>query len=181
MRRPRPRSMADLSPLINGPVRVTVAGAVLVVPYAPARAWLRALDRHPASAVLDLSEGSRSVVVGLATGAVTAKAVQDATNTAVATLTGQKWWIALRLVYTSSSPDFLGELTLAGVDPDRVSLGQWTAAVYRILTRNADAKERVRIDFELDIPPSGYEDSWDDDADYYARMVAEARKFHTGD
>jgi hypothetical protein len=155
---------------------VTVAGAVLVVPWCSALEWLTVLRRDPSSAVLALADNPDDVTVSLARGDMRWEDLRRASRDALETETGRAWWIALRLAYTSAGESVLGELTLCGVDPARVSLGQWCAAVYRILTRNADAKGKAKVDFELELPPPGEESAWDDGNDF-AAMAQLARQY----
>lgn len=125
---------------------------------------------------LALAENADALVLGLALGDVPLRAVSEASHELLEQETGYRWWMALKLAVSSSGGDVLGELTLSGVDPTRVSLSQWCTATYRVLTRNADQKAKLKIDFELELPPSGYEESWDDGNDYEA-MVALARRY----
>ena len=75
-------------------------------------------------------------------------------------VTGRRWWEGRRLLGWSVQPDVLGQLTLAGVDPWQRSAYEWCAATYALYTRNADETERMRFDFQLSLPPKGYEDDW---------------------
>lgn len=79
-------------------------------------------------------------------------------------VTGRRWWEGTSLLAMSVQPEALGHLTLAGVDPWQRSAYEWCAAMYALYTKHADKKERLRIDFQLSIPPRGYEDDWGDDA-----------------
>lgn len=114
--------------------------------------------------------------MALALGELSPDTARDAAHELLEAETGQRWWVALKLAYSSATPTVLGELTLSGVDPTRVSFGMWCAAVYRILTRNCDAKEKSKIEFELELPPDGYEEAWDDGNDYEA-LVEKARRY----
>lgn len=79
--------------------------------------------------------------------------------------TGRKWWEAGRLLATSEAPEVLGRMTLSGIDPWTVSVGQWCAAVYALCTQHQDQQGRLKFDFSLSIPPRGFEDEWDDGSD----------------
>lgn len=162
--------------LSREPVRLTVCGSELLIRWRPALGWLEALRSGPESLALALADQADDLVVGLALGEVPMAEVQDASYQLMADETGRPWWSALRLAYSSVGGDVLGELTLSGVDPSRVSFGQWCSAAYRVLTRNADERDKLKIDSELELPPSGYEEAWDDGNDFEA-MVALARKY----
>lgn len=165
-----------LRSLSREPVTLTVAGHALTFPWHPAADWIEVIRHDPGRLVAELAEDSGDLVIALATGAVSWQAVQEASQKLLGDETGDKWWTVLKLVYSSAQGGVLGELTLSGVDPARVSLGQWCAAVYRVLTRNAEDKDRLRIDFELELPPPGYEDAWDD-GNSYDEMVKLAREY----
>lgn len=165
-----------LRALSREPVSLTVAGHPLVFPWRPAIDWIEVIRHDPGRLVAELAEDSGELVIAMALGDVAWNEVEAASRELLSAETGDKWWTVLKLVYSSASGGVLGELTLSGVDPARVSLGQWCAAVYRVLTRNAEDKDRMRIDFELELPPPGYESSWDDGNDYNA-MVEMARQY----
>jgi hypothetical protein len=147
-------------------VRVPVCGHELTIVWHPALDWLEAIRHDHRGLVLRLAEDTEDLVLGMADLSVPLSGVEKASMEFLEEETGRRWWIALKLAYSSAGESVLGELTLCGVDPGRVSFGQWCAAVYRILTRNCDDKERMKLDFELELPPPGYEESWDDGNDW---------------
>ena len=155
---------------------LTVAGYPLTIPWHPAIDWIEVIRHDPGRLVAELAENGSELVIAMALGEVPWRTVQEASQQLLSDETGDKWWTVLKLVYSSAQGGVLGELTLSGIDPARVSLGQWCAAVYRVLTRNAEDKDKLRIDFELEMPPPGYEDAWDDGNSYEA-MVALAREY----
>jgi hypothetical protein len=77
--------------------------------------------------------------------------------------TGRHWWEASRLMKTSLGTEVLGRLVLAGLDPWQRSIGEWCAATYALCAKGLDEKGRLKLDFQLAVPPSGFEDAWDDD------------------
>lgn len=88
------------------------------------------------------------------------RAARDATEV----MAGMPWWTAVRLVLAATqNPDLSGQLVLDGVDATRVSLGAFTQATYRIMTRDADKKQRSKIDHSLEATPEGLrsEDRYD--------------------
>lgn len=151
---------------------VTVAGHELTVPWHPAIDWLEAIRHDFRGLVLALAEDNSAVVLGLADLSVPLSAVETASHELLEAQAGRRWWITLKLAYSSVGDSVLGELTLSGVDPELVSIGQWCSAVYRILTRNCDDKEKLKVDFELELPPPGYEEAWDDGTDWSDFNVA---------
>lgn len=165
-----------LRPLTRHSTSLTVCGIELVVPWRPALVWIEGVRQDPGRLVADLAEDASELAIALASREVSWSEVQEASRQLLADETGDKWWTVLKLIYSSTQGSVLGELTLCGVDPARVSLAQWCAATYRVLTRNAEDKDKMRIDFELELPPPGYEESWDDGNDYEA-MVAMAREY----
>jgi hypothetical protein len=84
---------------------------------------------------------------------------------------GRKWWEVGRLLSTSASPEVLGRLVLAGVDPWNRSVGEWCAATYALCVKGRDEKGRLKFDFSLSIPPQEFEDEWDDGDDPAAVMA----------
>lgn len=164
-------------PLLRDPAHVSVGGVSLVVPWAPASVWIRAIARGQDGIALDLAEEGRSDALrALAAGTLSLIDVAKMSHELLAAETGFKWFAAVRLIVTAAGGDVLGEMTLSGVDPERVSVGQWTAAAYRVLTKGRDEKQRLRFDFDLELPPEGYEDEWDDGDAGFAAMAALERK-----
>lgn len=167
-----------LRPLSRAPAYAHVGTRELTMPWRPALDWIEILRQGPDALAVALSEQLDECAMDLATGTLPLPAVQNASHALLEAESGKRWWVALKLAYTSATPSVLGELTLSGVDPSRVGFGQWCAAVYRILTRNADAKDRMKTDFELELPPPGYEEAWDDGNDF-AAMVELARQYES--
>lgn len=108
-----------------------------------------------------LEEGDRETVGRMILeGEVHGDNVVDAVHGVIETVTGRRWWEGHRLLAMSVQPEALGHLTLAGVDPWQRSAYEWCAATYALYTQHADEKERLRFDFQLSVPPKGYEDQW---------------------
>lgn len=151
----------DLSPLARGPVPVVIGGQVFNLAWRPAAEWTTV---HVEMDVIRfLPEEDRSTIGRmLVDGTVTPDNVVHAVHSVLETVTGRRWWEGQRLLLMSIQPDTLGHLTLAGVDPWQRSAYEWCAATYALYTRNADEKERMRFDFQLSLPPKGYEDAWGD-------------------
>lgn len=139
-----------------------VAGAPRHVAWVPARVWLEALAKGTRMAILALLDDAdrAELVLAVARGELAADELTRAGRELLSAETGRKWWVAEML--SAPGEEMLGELVLSGVDPDRVSIGEWTAATYRILTRNLDEKGRIKLDFELSIPPAGHSGEWEE-------------------
>lgn len=169
--------MSDpLVSLRSGPVRVENRNTVRFFRNAPVREWMD-LDALRTAALSFALEDRRDMVRAVASGRMSGEELAGWSHKLVETLTGWKWWEASTLLVTSGSRGVLGRLTLAGVDPDRVTIGPWCAAVWAVLTEHLDAKGVQRLETELSLPPEGYEDAWDDDEEYYRAMLAQARQF----
>lgn len=155
---------SEFAPLLRAPLTVTVVDTRIVLPYRPAAVWAGGLEKlHQLVAVL-ADEDGRETLADLVIGHP--QAVDDLRAESLRILgeaAGRSWWEAGRLISTSASPEVLGRLVLAGVDPWQRSVGEWCAATYALCVKGADEKGRLRFDFSLSVPPPGYEDEWDDD------------------
>lgn len=149
----------DLSPLARGPVPVVIGGQAFSLAWRPAAEWTTV--RVEMDVIRFLSEEDRTAIGRMIIdGTVTSDNVVRAVHQVLETVTGRRWWEGQQLLLMSVQPEALGHLTLAGVDPWQRSAYEWCAATYALYTRNADEKERMRFDFQLSLPPKGYEDAW---------------------
>lgn len=149
----------DLSPLARGPVPVVIGGQAFELAWRPAAEWTTV--RADMDVIKFLPEEDRSTIGRmLIDGTVTSDNVVRAVHEVLETVTGRRWWEGQQLLLMSTQPECLGHLTLAGVDPWQRSAYEWCAATYALCTRHADEQERMRFDFQLSIPPPGYEDAW---------------------
>src|SRR5688500_5163531 len=154
----------------RSPVTLTVAGVKVTVPFAPAAVWLDALQ-DPARAVLHLADKSSKerLMWALLDVPGAEEAIRSQSYELIRRATGRAtWWESTRLANTAASPEVLGRLVLAGVDPHTRSIGEWCAAMYTVATQNADETQLIKFDMTLAFPPPGYEDEWDDGEDYDA-------------
>lgn len=163
----------ELAALSRDPVPVNICGYEFLLPWQPAAVWAQLLDQTSVLAVRLADEEDRD---RMAEAVLETPGGIDALHSESLRLlmeqTGRRWWEGARLLATSVAPDILGRLTLAGVDPWTVSVGQWCAATYALCTKDADEKGRLRFDFSLSIPPEGFEDEWDDGADDAEQIAA---------
>jgi hypothetical protein len=164
---------SDFAALSRAPLTVSVGGHTFTLPWQPAAEWALNLERLP---VLVSRLAPQDVRDEMAQLLMTDPSAMDGLRAEsyriLAEQTGRKWWEGGRLLATSGAPDILGRLTLAGVDPWSVSVGQWCAATYALCVKGADDKGRMKFDFSLSIPPEGFEDEWDDGADDAEQIAA---------
>lgn len=157
---------SEYAPFDRSPLTVHVCGTPIEIPFRPAAAWAVALDHPGWLAALLADEAGREVIADLLIEQPRAREdVRAESLRILSEACGRKWWEAARLIVTSASPEVLGRMVLAGVDPWSRSIGEWCAAAYTVCTKGHDEKGRLKFDFRLSIPPRGYEDEWDDDGD----------------
>ncbi|MFD3535244.1 hypothetical protein [Streptomyces sp. NPDC058664] len=138
---------------------IQIGGQTFNLAWRPAAEWTGVETGFDVIALL--SEEDRSAIGRMVLdGTVNTDNVVSAAHQALELVTGRRWWEGWKLLAMSVQPDALGHLTLAGVDPWQRSAYEWCAATYALFTRNADEKDRLRFDFQLSIPPRGYEDEW---------------------
>lgn len=157
---------SEFNALSREPLTVHVSGVPVRIPFRPAGAWAVAMD-HPGWLALLLAdtEGQETLADLIIDHPDARLHVRAESLRILSESTGRKWWEAARLIVTSTSPEVLGRMVLAGVDPWSRSIGEWCAAVYTVCTKGHDDKGRLKFDFRLSLPPRGYEDEWDDEGD----------------
>lgn len=141
------------------PVTVDLGGATYRIAPLPAIRWVIPLfDGDLFGVVPGLldSESAEAVSSGLLAGTISHQDCLVAARSAVGVASGVPWWAAVRLVQSAlSMPDVIGEMTIDGVDSTTVSLGGFVFAAYRVFTRDADKKQRDKIDREIMATPPG--------------------------
>ena len=155
--------MSDYPLISRRPLRVTVGGRDLLLPYAPAAEWISATRRLSVLVSQLATPEDREALVDLVMDSPggAEDLIQEGKRILRHT-TGRPWYEAQKLINTSMSAETLGRLRLAGVDPWECSVGEWCACVYALYVKGADTKERTKLDFSLALPPPGAEDEWDD-------------------
>lgn len=165
------------------PFAVRVDGDLYVYPAMPALPWLLALSSDLwQTAVFPGLVGEElhreRAKDGIQHEHITMSEVRRAAFEAIGQAGGRRWWETYNLVRIArgdSTGEMLGRLVMAGLDPERVSLAGWCAAVYSTLVHEADPKARARLDSVISTPPAIAE-AFDDAADdSFAAMVASAR------
>lgn len=144
-------------------VVVTLGGGDYRINARPAVGWLiPILESDWADVVpgmLDEALGTATlddVFDQLSDGTLTTGECQKAAQDALSAVAGVHWWSAARLIHVAArDPSAIGELRLSGIDLDTAPLGAVIAALYRIYTRDRDAKDVRKFDAELAKPPPG--------------------------
>lgn len=164
-------------PYARTAVSTPLGGREIVAPWAPADRWVSCVVLSPLSILSGLtSDADGSFVVDqVLEGVITPEQVSQAAYALLEDAVPYRWWKTVRLLSLSTRDDIAGHLTLAGLDPRNLTVAQWCMAVYTLVTRNSDAKEKFKTDAEFDAPPEGVEvNDWISDDDFNA-MVAQAR------
>lgn len=122
------------------------------------------------------------VIDAMMNGDLDPEALDDAAYAAIKDASGRAWWEAVRLVGAASGESGLlvGQLTLHGVDPERIPFARWCAAAYALLIENRDEKSRLKLDANLSVPPPGFEESVTVDAAEMQRLARSMPGMRTG-
>lgn len=136
------------------------------MPAVPASRWLLAMADGTGHGVVPgmlTGDDAGVVAASLASGRLRSRDVHEAGQEAVTAACGIPWWEAQKLVNTCATGrgETYVAVVMAGVDPDRVSIAAWCAAVYWVIVRNLDTKDRLKIDTDLMMPPGGNVDDLD--------------------
>lgn len=168
--------------LAPAPILVTIGGRSWEIPPLPAEDWIRALMSGQVEAAVVpglLADADAADVLDTALGGrLDETAWRRAVYGAISDAAGRDWWQAIRLVNAVDGDGLgrtYGELVLRGVDPWRVSLGAWCAAVYALLARNLDEKGLARLNTKLMLVPE-VADEYLGDAPSDAEQLAELLK-----
>lgn len=138
----------------------------------PAADWIDAtLDAGHLSYIPGLlrTEDRERLLEAIDDGLITAEQLVDENRAALEQVSGWAWWSASKLIGTLGHAwETTGALlTLAGVDPGRVSLGAFLAAFYALIWRDASAEDRLKLAAEVAaMPPElvSPDGVWDEDA-----------------
>ena len=150
--------MNGLAALRCWPVAVELGDIVCTIPPRPALAWLLPIiDQDWLEIVPGMLDSVDSTVDRLlAEHLISAEDCAVAARDAVSTATGMPWWSAVRLALAIvDTPEIAAELLLCRIDFEMISIGGLVQAVYRLLVREADTKQRSKIDSQLRQPPEG--------------------------
>lgn len=144
--------------IASKPVAVAASGRVLTFPSMPASTWIAALAEEDLifSVVPCLlnESGYDFIMDRLFEEKIGPKDLRRPAFDAISAASGFRWWEALSLVgLCESDPFVIGELTLRGVDPDRMPFGRWCTAVYALAIRGLGEKERMKWLAKFNAPP----------------------------
>lgn len=154
---------SDVALLARSPLYIRVCGRDYVLPWRPVTDWVVAVDRLGSLAArLATPEDRERMSEDILTTPGAVEQVQQESKRILAEATGLKWFEAARLLAASLDTETMGRLMLAGLDPERMSVGQWCAATYALYLKGHNQEERTKIQFMLMLPPAGEEDAWDD-------------------
>lgn len=149
------------------PIDIDIVGRQHRIGPRPAIDWIVAMTGSWADVVPGLVDpDDLDLTDRIARGEVEFKQLVTAARDAIATAAGLPWWVAMRLVQISTANlSVAGELA-GHTDATRVSLAAWCAAVYQTIARNADEKQRAKLDRDLMATPPGVraEDRYDEAA-----------------
>jgi len=152
--------VADLGPAVfrDGPFSVTVAEHHYLFRHEPAATWARAL--FASSWILQVlhlmdPESYEEMLDRIQEGSVSQEHVRRIAHAALADAGGRPWWEVERLVRACGSNDgrLLGRVVLAGVDPARVTLAAFCAAVWAAATEGAGPEDMLKMESMLTVPP----------------------------
>ena len=164
-------------PYARTALSVELGDLIVTVPWVPADRWVSCVTVSPLTVLSGLTSDAdgTAVVERVIDSRLSPEDVARAAYDLLGKAVPFTWWKTVRLLALSTRPDIAGHLTLAGLDPRDLTAAQWAMAVYVLVTRNAESKERFKIDVEFDAPPPGVvEHDWISDDDFNA-MVASAR------
>lgn len=172
--------MSERPPFSDDPITVDLGGERVMVPHRNAAEWINAIhgpQSVPGLVVVLARETSSELILdALGNGDLENEQLAAASyELLVQAVPFYRWWVTARLLMVSSKPDVLGRTVLAGMDPWTLTVAQWVAAVYVLLTKNADEKGKFKFDAQLEATPAGVEDDdWGDES--FDAMVAQARQ-----
>jgi hypothetical protein len=156
------------------PFRVTSGSLSVEFPAVPASQWLSILTGEGGRrGVLQLLPAGQmdALLDALSAGQATVQDVSRITQSAVTEASGYPWWQAEMLISSVVGEDrrVLGGLVLAGVDPERITLAAYCAAVWALLTRNASEESLMKLEAQMMTPPPGVDiDELDEVEDFDA-------------
>lgn len=148
------------------PVDVMLAGQSFRIGARPARAWLLLIAEENWLAIVPAMIDGDEILDLIDVGRLDRAELVAAARDAVEAVSGMRWWSACRLAKALvGGIELVGAMVLAGVDPDRISIGGYLAAAYRILIEHRDDKQRSALDAELmaapQLPPDEDSDQYD--------------------
>lgn len=136
---------------------VELGGVVYRIAPRPAITWIIPLVDGDWFGIVPglLDPAESSIDEALDNGTITHIECLRAARDAVSAASGLPWWSALRLVQVlAETPELAGGLVVNGVDVTTASLGAVTQALYSMIIRETDSKQRQKIDSSLTRMPT---------------------------
>jgi hypothetical protein len=152
------------------PVTVDLGGVTYrIAPY-PAIRWIVPIVDDDWFAIVPgmLDPTSQAIDDALDDGTIHHEDCVRAARDAVGAAAGIPWWSAVRLVQSAvGALDVMGELLVAGIDAQTMSLGAFVQATYGVFVRETDKKQRAKIDRDIEAPPPELTlaDRWEPEAE----------------
>jgi hypothetical protein len=144
------------------PVEVVLGGQTFRITARPTYRWILKIIDEDWLAIVPGMVGGEEIVDLIRVGNVGSPQLVESARDAVSVVCGMPWWAACRLAKAAASNiEIVGAMTLAGVDPEQVSIGAYLAAVYRLLVEQRDDKQRSAFDRELMAVPQGVQTAVD--------------------
>jgi hypothetical protein len=151
--------------LKSWPVDVTLLGKNYTIPAMSAADWLGLLMSEPLyldtifPGLLDV-QVQELVERKLHEGDMDLEEVYDTAFDIIATVSGRKWWVAMRLIQVArGSWDSIGGDMVRKADAERLSLAGWLDVLFIHLVRNIDDAKRTMFLMKLELPPEGWGDA----------------------
>jgi len=140
----------------SGPFTVTVRGADYTIPARNAARWMTMLS-HPQWAVevlYALTPESRGRFLDHAEeGDADGPYLSEMARELLSRAAGCPWWEAERLASYALTPEALGALLLKGLDPNRLTLAAFLAAMRSLIMSGLPDTDRMRMEAELTMVP----------------------------
>jgi hypothetical protein len=166
------------NPYAREPLGVLLGGTHVRVPWVPADRWIECTTSSAGllgilTGLTDDETGDR-IIDRVLSGEIGPEAVAAAAYDLMGQAAPYRWWKTARLLALSTRDDIAGHLTLEGLDPHSLTVAQWCAAVYVLVTRTGDRQEKFKTDVVFDDPPPGVTDNAMDDDEFKA-LIEQAR------
>lgn len=152
------------------PITVDLGGATYRIAPLPAIRWVVLIVDDDWLGIVPgmIDAADLNLDDALDAGTISHEECVRAARDAVGVAAGMPWWSAVRLIRSAlEAPDVTGELLMHGIDAQAMSLGAFVQAIYRVFTRDADKKQRAKIDRDVEaVPPEvTLADRWDPGAE----------------
>jgi len=167
------------------PIHIELGEQEYTIPALPALNWLEILLQNQVGATdivpgLLLPDDELEVAERMGEGEITLQDIIDVSLEVIAIASGRTWWWTLQFCQAlrGSWEPFYGEITLSGMNIDRIPLAAFLDAMYHLATRQLPEDKKALLDMELNTAPEGVEIPFDEDveAEAFMRMMAQAQR-----